>query len=789
MIKVWVAISALLVLGTLAFFGVHDSGGAPGVPDAASSLGRIQAFRIALFLSLVVVAAGAWVAARRAVRAGSELRPEATGWAVLWLLALGVLALNPRRGPEFWWIWGLCVVGGPVLIGAGDRLCARLPRRFLGIAGVGVILLALTAFFLRMFPSGTWHHVVLADDYGIVHYNTVKDLEALSAGGLYGWDDQVEGGRSLFLNLRTLAPLVWPLLPLGREAAIHVVYLVAWLAFPLLVGLASGAVLRPHTREAVRSARAWGVFAGALFLLTLSANLIRFGMIYSMIAIDLLLLELVLLEGLLRGGRLATAGLAVAVGLGTYVHVAQQAMGVVFLGVVATHRVVADRRGPPLRLLAGAALLAIGTALPFWAQLWIHRNHLAAHYLMGLSPVLLAFQAAGPLETAWLLARTVVWEFPGYFRFLVLGLPLVGAVAAGGRARLGGYVWIAVLAFLGMFLVWIPGWGYSMLRLHFLLPVILAPIAAEVLRTSRPGFGRGALLTGLGLIVAFLPGMDWWPAPHYHAPSLAAVEGELSGTVRDLPGYRVLFENSAGQSPLEDLTRPFNVYPGAEVQRAGPLALASGRTLFAHAGWDPYPYHDLRDAFIVNGAWQGKPLGSVDTGAFARTLRRYEVGAVVVWSPEARSFFAGRPDRYEPLGEVAPRSIPVSVPAYAVFRCKDVSPRGARVAGGRGWIRGRGPFHYDLAVEGAVEGAPITVSSRALPGWSAVTGDGQPLAVESFDDRLGVRAPRNGDFTVRLTYDRRRRDLVAGAGLALLGLALCITGRRRKTRPAGRRAP
>jgi hypothetical protein len=319
-----------------------------------------------------------------------------------------------------------------------------------------------------------------------------------------------------------------------------------------------------------------------------------------------------------------------------------------------------------------------------------------------------------------------------------------------------------------------------MLRLHFLLPVVLAPIAAEVLRTSRPGSDRGALLTALGLIVVFLPGMDWWPAPHYHAPSLAAVEGELTGTVRDLPGHRVLFENAAGQSPLEDLTRPYDVYPGAEVQRAGPLALASGRILFAHAGWDPYPYHDLRDAFIVNGAWQGKPLGSIDADAFASTLRRYDVGGIVVWSPQARAFFAGRPDRYQALGEVAPRSFPVPVPPYAVFRCKNGSARAVHVAGGRGWIRSRGPFHYEIAVEDAVQGQPITVSSRFLPGWTAVSGDGPPLPVASFDGRLGVRAPRDGDLTIRLNYDRRRGDAVGGAGLALLGLAVCVIGRRKK---------
>ena len=49
------------------------------------------------------------------------------------------------------------------------------------------------------------------------------------------------------------------------------------------------------------------------------------------------------------------------------------------------------------------------------------------------------------------------------------------------------------------------------------------------------------------------------------------------------------------------------------------------------------------------------------------------------------------------------------------------------------------------------------------------------------DGLLAVRAPRDGAFEVRFHFDRRRRDWVAGLGVVVLGLALCFTGRRKRT--------
>jgi len=771
---VWIPFSIALAIGT--WFLLGSTGSGPGGSPGITAGFRTGIFLVSVLLGLVF----GWLAVRRR-SSGIDGVPAWCVWSTFLSISLGVAALQPGFSPGFWGGWIALMAVGPVVA----ALLFRARTLLNGRAGEVLCMVCMAAFllvyFFQLFPLDTWHHIVFTDDYSIVYFNTFCDLESYGAGGLLGWDHRVEGGRGLVLNLRTLAPLVAPFLFLGKAPAFHLMFLLTYLAFPVLVGLYLRTILKSKSAGAARAGLVWGFFSGSLFCLSYTTSLFRFGMIYSMAAVDLLLVQMVFLELVFRGKRWGAVGLGTAVALNVYVHLAQLAMGIGILIVILVARSPRLQWGATLRLLGGAALVAAGLAFPFLSALWIHRAYLSTRYLMGISPVLLAFQQAGPWETAWLLVTQALWEFPGYTRILALFLPLLGLAVFSRSARLGGLLMAGVLVMGCVFMVWIPAWGHSMLRLHFLIPVILAPVSAEVLRLSS-GLGRGALFTGCVLVFVFFPNMDWGPEPLYSGTSLEAVEEELVRTVRSLPGHRVLFENAAGQSPLKDLSRPFDVNPGDEVQRAGPLALASGRDLFAHAGWDPYPYHTLRDAFIVNGAFLGDPLAEVDETRFEGVLKRYGVGGMVVWSRGARAFLKARPGRYEFLHEVAARADQVRVPSYAVFRYRLADARPVRMDAGKGTLFGRGPFGFGIEVEGAKEGGSIRIADRFLPGWTAETEEGAALDVVEMDGLLGVRAPRAGDYKVWFTYDRRSGDLIAGGLVAALGVILCLirrSGRRR----------
>ena len=772
MIQIWTLISIILGLGTWLWLG---QGGFRSVPESVGGL-RMALFGLSVGFGLLLA-----LYALRHKRTEAAALPDWPAWLTFWVLSLGAVALQQDPGPVFWLIWLAAMAVGPISVGGLCRILARRSSLMPESMGAALILVLVVGNFLLLFPPSTWHHIVFADDYGIVYYNTIRDLEAYRAGGLFGWDPQVEGGRNLVLNLRSLAPLVAPLLWLGREVAFHVVYFVAYLAFPLLVGLLVRTSLKSRGRDTARAGFLWGLFTGGLLLLTFTTNLYRFGMIYSMVAVDLLLVQLWMLDLIFRGRRLGAVGLGLAVGLGVYVHLAHLAMGLVFLVIVCLHRTLRSRRFPPLDRLAGAALVAAGVALPFLATLWMQGDSITSQYLMGVSPVLLALQKAGPLDAARLLVDQILWEFPGYFRLLVLCLPLLGLAMSTRGTRFGGLVWIGVLLTASVFLAWIPTWGYSMLRLHLLIPVVLAPLAAEALRQTT-GLGRGAVLTGLALVFGFYPGMDWWPSPHYSGPSLQTEEGGLVGVVRDLPGHRVLFENSAGQRPLKDLTRTFDVYPGNQVQRAGPLALATGRDLFAHAGWDPYAYHVLRDAFIVNGAYQGDRLAEMDEAGFEAALKRYGVEGMVVWSEGAKEFLRARPDRYDYMFKIPGQSDPVQVPSYTVFHYRHGDARAVRMDAGEATVFHRGSFGYGVDVRGARKGGTLRISARYLPGWTAFTEEGDRLEVMDLDGLLGVRMPRKGIHRVWFSFQRRRKDLLGAGGVLIFGMVLCL-GRRRGSRP------
>ena len=83
----------------------------------------------------------------------------------------------------------------------------------------------------------------------------------------------------------------------------------------------------------------------------------------------------------------------------------------------------------------------------------------------------------------------------------------------------------------------------------------------------------------------------------------------------------------------------------------------------------------------------------------------------------------------------------------------------------------------------------LQLAARHLPGWRASDANGASLEVVARDGLLSVNAPRSGDLAIRLDYDRRRSDLLAGLCVLILGVALCITARPRASSaaPEGRR--
>lgn len=713
--------------------------------------------RLTVAIGLAVAALVCGLLARRAPRVAIALAGAAT--------LVGTVAYGPGRWGEPW-PWLALATGAVAAAVCVSIASTRAPSATAWVAG-GLAFGGLVATALVIAPPGTWSDVVLTDDYGIVHYNTMADLDAFAAGGAFGWEARVEGGRPGVLNLRTLAPLVAPLAWLDRTVALQLVYLLVFLAFPWLVGW----LARRVTGEPI--ALAWGVAVGSALAYTTTANLYRFGMINAFAAIDLLLVQWIALEGWVRGRRGAAIALGFAVGLAAWIHVAQLVMGLVALAIGGVVHLCAGRR-PRVGAAVGAVVLAVGVAWPFIAAVWRERASIATEYLMAISPVIVALRDAGPRGAIELVTRDVLWSFPSYLRVGAVMLPLVGWVVGARRGAAG--LGIAMAAGVALALVaWMPDVAYSILRAHFLL-VALAAVVGAVAVACAPATWRGAAAAAAFVAALALPGLDW-PVERYHATDLRASEPELVDAVVGLPGARVLYENTAGQSPLADLNAPWTPWPGDEVQRAGPLALASGRELFAHAGWDPYPYHRLRDAFIVNGAWRGVSLPEADAAAFDAVLARYGVGGVAVWSAPARAFFDARPDRFRPVGHVPARTAPVRVAPFALYTVVDADPRRLRLATGTAALDAVDPFTARFAVRGARAGETLTWVTRYHADWTA-TVDGAAVPVVDGDGLVRVVAPRDGDFALEFRFPKRHADLWIGAGLALVGLvAIALAGR------------
>lgn len=692
------------------------------------------------------------------------------------VIAAGAVAIVGRPAPWIFWTAAAALVAVPVALGAVFERRWAWVGPVAAVAALGLVAVMLAA----LFPPGSWGDLVLTDDFPIVHYNTAVDLRAWAAGGAFGWDDAVSGGRTTILSLRTLAPLVFPFTAVGvsLEAALLIVYALSLLGFPLLVA----AFLAAQHPDRRREAFAWGIVTGALLGIGYTGNLFTQGMMNSMASIDLTLCQLIGLDGMMRRRRGYAILLGVAGALGVWVHLAQLVFGLILLAIVAGVHLHAGRR-PDLRGVLGAGLIAVGGAWPFLAALVAHRADLAVNYLESNAGVIESLRALGPLGAVEALASVVIWAFPGFIRIGLATLPLAGlafALSRGAPSVRGVALGFAALM-VSVFFSWVPSVGFAMLRLHFLVPMLVAILLGFVALRSSP-LARAVLLVGVALCVLANPHL-YWPLERFHAASLAASEPALVDVVRRLPGRRVLYENSAGQTPLADAGVPYDVWPGAEVQRGGVLALASGRRLFAHPGWDPYPYHRHRDAFIVNGAWQGERMDRVGADVFHAQLMRYGVGGVVVWSASARRFFGARADRYRRVGEVPARHEPYDVPMFEAFEVLGADERAARVEGdvGSASVVAEGPFHFTVDLADVPAGRWVRVVTRHLPGWRA-TVDGRDAEVAARDGLLAVRVAEAGASRLELRYDRRGRHLWIGVVAAMLGLVLVALTRSAASR-------
>ena len=614
-----------------------------------------------------------------------------------------------------------------------------------------LILILTTALFFKMFPLGNLNDHIFQDDYGVFVYKTRLDLECLKEGYLYGWDGNFFGGYPSFLNLRSIAFLFLPLrLFLPEEAAFHLLILGNFLAFPFLVYLAAR--------------RLWGEEKEALFaawcavglLCGYRANILGYGMIPSFISVNLFLLSFILFTGLLKGQRLAGFFLVLVLSLSLFVHFGHFVHTLLFLGSIYIFLRLIGNKVEGLTWRKGLLIFVafLFMVSPFLTLLIRFQGYLVTTRYWAPLPGGFSNLLGYLKNTLWnARPRLPFWTYEPFGfklrRILPVAVLLLPVAFYNLKFRKEKAFLPTLLLFVLIFftlLSFLPPIELLMDRLNFLAPAILALFMGSWLYQAHKRKAYFVHFLVIVLLVLLFIILFMGTEPIEHIRNLPDFNPNLVEKIKDLNGHMVLFENCAGGSPMWNRSRNFDRAPKPHVHVVSYAQRYSQKRFLAHPGFDPHPYHKIRDVYIVNGTYLGKSLEEFPQSKFNALLKKWGVKYLVVWSDTASDYFSEQPQAFKKIYDDG---------EFCIYQFLPADPRSVAAESGQGEILKEDHFNIWLGLRGLKAGERVILRYNYFPLWRAFwqkEGKRQEIELVAYDGQISFISPAAGDYTVHLVF-------------------------------------
>jgi hypothetical protein len=591
------------------------------------------------------------------------------------------------------------------------------------VGWLGIILLAV--MFFVWFPPATWTQIPFLDNWPARYQSTIEGIDLLWRGSLAGWQWHYLGGYHLSSDVtqsHTLLALI-PVLLFGPAVGFHLLHFAMFLALPGLVfwDLSSE---DDDTRYVAAGLTAVVTTGFAYFLL-------RSGDTNSLAGVACTALALGASSVAARGARWGGPLLVVALVLLNYVHVGFFLYAVLFLMVEALF--YRDRA----RLLRGllAAACAFAAGLPQHWESWRYPDYFIPNNVVferaRLEWLPILRKVFYNVELMWLPGR---W-FNDFSGLANVFLPVRAYVAWRVRSRAGFYAWIALVT-LALLRLNTPEFAYLFLRPIHVLAICAGPVLAVFL--SRFVGRRALAVSTIALVAAYLQILVF-QVPHVR--TLRDADPALVDRIATLDGVLVLVENTPHRDMDADPARTTEPPPVlAHVEQL--MAAATGKRLYAGLwdGWQWSPSRTSARGWRIQRAW------NLDDFHGRIHCRTQEVGR----SPSAR------------LERGIAR---VSAGRFATVRgaldIRTVASLPSRWGGSRDVVTtaGSGRLVSFDSLSGRVSSKAFRPEQRSSsnhyhPSWTASI-DGDLVSLFESKGQLAFLAPKDGSYTVRLSYPRR----------------------------------
>jgi hypothetical protein len=238
--------------------------------------------------------------------------------------------------------------------------------------------------------------------------------------------------------------------------------------------------------------------------------------------------------------------------------------------------------------------------------------------------------------------------------------------------------------------------------------------------------------------------MTMGPVDHIH--EIPDFNPRLVERMKDLDGHTVLFENCAGGSPLWDRSRGFDRAPRPHVHVESYAQGYTEKRFLAHPGFDPHPYHIIRDVYIVNGTYLGRSLEEYPPDKFKALLLKWGVKYLVVWSDTTTFYLLDQPESFKNIYDDD---------KFVIFQFLKADPRGVVTPSGQGEITAEDHFHIWLDLKGLKAGERVILRYHYFPLWRAFwikEGSEEEIELKDYQGQISFISPGSGDYTVRLVF-------------------------------------
>jgi len=300
-------------------------------------------------------------------------------------------------------------------------------------------------------------------------------------------------------------------------------------------------------------------------------------------------------------------------------------------------------------------------------------------------------------------------------------------------------------------------------RLDFLAPAILALFMGSWLAQAAQKKAYFVHLLSAALLFFLFLGYVFNVPAIEHLQDIRDYHPALVDKIQSLDGHLILLENMAAGNPKPDRSKEFENAPQPHVHITNYIQRKTGKRFFSHPGFDPHPYHIIRDTYIVNGTYKGEDIQKMPIEEMNEILKKWGVKYLAFWSEGAKSYFGAYPLYYQMV---------YADPQFAVFEYLRADPRSVVAENGQGEIAREDHFHIWLDLKGLKEGERVIIRYHYFPLWRAFWlkgGNPQEIRLEDYQGQISFISPRSGDYKVHLAF-RKEWWWAALSVVGLVGL-------------------